>query len=658
MYKFTVISKLPFNTMLKKYYYFAFFILFQFLLTSCDSEKSETKKANTNKSATNMFENDPHSYAKPQEAVITHLDWEATVDFDTKTIDALASLSVETWEVATKIILDTKGLNIKKITLDGGTEEVTYSLGDEDKHMGSALIINILPETKTVNISYSTAPDAEAIQWLNPAQTAGKRSPFLLTQSEAILARSWIPIQDSPGIRFTYNAKVKVPKGLMALMSAKNPTKKNINGIYEFEMTQPIPAYLLALAVGDISFMPLSDRTGVYAEPDLVSKAAYEFSDLENMVAAAESLYGPYQWERYDIIVLPPSFPFGGMENPRLTFATPTILAGDRSLTSLIAHELAHSWSGNLVTNDTWDDFWLNEGFTVYFEHRIMEKLYGRDYSEMLASLALQDLEKEVDAMIKNGQKEDTKLKLKLKGRNPDDGMTSIAYDKGYFFLRNIEEKVGREKFDGFLKAYFEENAFKSMTTEKFVKYLNRNLVRNGKNGITMAEIKGWIYQPGLPKDRPKPHSDKFAKVDSVLNVWKNGESIRTLISQKDIANKTWSTHEWLHFIRSLPKDMTIKQMQELDRRLNFTNSKNSEILAAWLEQSIRHDYKWAYNSLKSFLINTGRRKFLTPLYAEMLKTEDGKIMANRIYKKARPNYHFVATSTLDKLLGWEEDKE
>ena len=639
----------------KKHYYIALFLLFQFLLPSCDSEKSQEEN-NTANPETNMFKNDPHSYAKPQEAVVTHLNWDATVDFDNKTINALASLSIETWEVATKIILDTKGLNIGKITLDNSAEEVTYSLGDADKHMGSALTINILPETKTVHILYSTSPDAEALQWLDPIQTAAKKKPFLLTQSQAILARSWMPIQDSPGIRFTYNAKVKVPKGLMALMSAKNPSKKNKNGIYEFEMTQPIPAYLLALAVGDISFKPLGDRTGVYAEPNMVNKAAYEFGDLENMVATAESLYGPYQWERYDIIVLPPSFPFGGMENPRLTFATPTILAGDRSLTSLIAHELAHSWSGNLVTNDTWDDFWLNEGFTVYFEHRIMEKLYGRDYSEMLASLALQDLEKEVNSMIESGQKVDTKLKLKLKGRNPDDGMTSIAYDKGYFFLRNIEEKVGREKFDAFLKKYFEENSFKSMTTEKFVTYLNRNLIKNGKNGIAMNEIKNWIYQPGLPKNMSKPHSNKFNKVDSILTVWKNGTPIKTLITKKDINDKKWSTHEWMHFIRSLPEDMTIKQMQELDGRLNFTNSKNSEILAAWLEQVIRHDYKWAYNSLKGFLTNTGRRKFLTPLYAEMLKTEEGKIMANRIYKKARPNYHFVATNTLDEMLGWEEE--
>ncbi|HPH47711.1 MAG TPA: M1 family aminopeptidase/hydrolase, partial [Chryseolinea sp.] len=395
-------------------------------------------------------ENDIHSFAQPEEARATHLHWTANVDFETKTIAAVASWSIEKKADADVIIFDTKGLNIEKITLDNDAP-TTFKLTEYDSLLGQGLAVLIQSNTKQVNIYYQTSPEAEAIQWLKPQQTAGKKFPFLFTQSQAILARSWVPCQDSPGMRFTYDADVTVPKDLLPLMSASNPMTKNAEGVYHFEMKQPIPSYLLALSVGDLSFAPISERSGIYAEPSILDTAAWEFADLEKMIAGAESLSGAYPWERYDVLVLPPSFPFGGMENPRLTFATPTILAGDRSLTSLIAHELAHSWSGNLVTNATWNDFWLNEGFTVYFETRIMEKLYGRDYAEMLASLNLQDLKDEVKSLTTDGHAADTKLKLNLEGRNPDDGVTEIAYIKGYYFLRSIEEQHGREYFDKFV---------------------------------------------------------------------------------------------------------------------------------------------------------------------------------------------------------------
>ena len=351
---------------------------------------------------TPLMKQDPHSYSRPSEAKVTHLRWTAHINFDSKIIDGTASWQIDQSAGADSIVLDTKDLDIKKITLDGKIP-AQFQLGKKDPILGQSLAIAIKPETKTVDIQYQTSPGAEALQWLSPQQTAGKEQPFLFTQSQAILARSWVPCQDTPGMRFTYEADVTVPKNLIALMSASNPQQKNATGRYQFEMKQPISSYLLALAVGDLVFKPISDRSGVYAEKSLVDTAAWEFADLEKMIAGAEELYGPYRWERYDVLVLPPSFPFGGMENPRLTFATPTILSGDRSLTSLIAHELAHSWSGNLVTNATWNDFWLNEGFTVYFETRIMEKLYGADYSEMLASLNMQDLNDEIESLNQKG---------------------------------------------------------------------------------------------------------------------------------------------------------------------------------------------------------------------------------------------------------------
>ncbi len=420
---------------------------------------------------------DPHSFSNPDEARVTHLDWKATVDFQTKTIHATATWTIDRSDGAEEIIFDSHDLEIEKVTLDDDNGP-SFKMEETDPILGQALPIALGRNTKTVSITYKTSPQGEALQWLSPQQ-AGSGSPFLFTQSQAILARSWVPCQDSPSIRFTYNAEVTVPRQLLALMSAENPTEKNGDGVYAFKMKQPIPSYLLALAVGDISFKAISDRSGVYAEPSLVDTAAWEFTDMEKMIAGAEELYGDYRWEQYDVIVLPPSFPFGGMENPRLTFATPTILAGDRSLTSLIAHELAHSWSGNLVTNATWNDFWLNEGFTVYFEHRIMEKLYGKDYSEMLAMLSLQELRKTVAALKAGNNYKDTRLKLNLEGRNPDEGVTDIAYNKGYFFLRSIEEKHGRDKFDNFVKDYFNENAFRAMDTDGFIKYLKGYMKQN-----------------------------------------------------------------------------------------------------------------------------------------------------------------------------------
>ncbi len=586
---------------------------------------------------------DSHSFSKPNEARVTHLSWTANVDFETKTISATATWSLEN-NRAEKIILDTKALAISKVTDDSGAP-LPFSLGTEDLILGKALTITLKSNTKKISVHYTTSPEAEALQWLLPQQTADKKHPFLFTQSQAILARSWVPCQDSPGVRFTYDATVTVPQDLIALMSASNPQVKNDSGIYHFEMKQPIPSYLLALSVGDISFRSISNRTGIYAEPSVLDTAVWEFTDLEKMVSGAEELYGPYRWDRYDVLVLPPSFPFGGMENPRLTFATPTILAGDRSLTSLIAHELAHSWSGNLVTNATWNDFWLNEGFTVYFETRIMEKLYGKDYAEMLASLNLQNVKEEIISLNKKGLSKDTKLKLDLTGRNPDDGATDVAYDKGYYFLRSIEEKFGREKFDAFVKDYFSENAFRSMDTDRFIAFI-KNYYKT-KFSITLDDdlFQKWIYTEDLPQDCPAPKADRFTTVDDVLSKWKQTATLDASSS------KNWSTQEWIHFIKNLPETLTLKQMTALDNFGRFTASGNSEIIAVWGVRAIRNNYEKAYPQIESFLINTGRRKFLTPLYTEMVKTEKGKVMAQKIYKQARPNYHFVATSSLDQLI-------
>jgi aminopeptidase N len=443
----------------------------------------------------------------------------------------------------------------------------------------------------------------------------------------------------------TYEATIKVPRGLMAVMSAENPTKTNSEGLYQFKMPQPIPSYLLALSVGDLAFRSLGRNCGVYAEKPVIESAAYELADTQKMIDAAEKLYGPYRWGQYDILVLPPSFPFGGMENPRLTFATPTILAGDRSLVSLVAHELAHSWSGNLVTNATWNDFWLNEGFTVYFERRIMEAVYGRDYSEMLARLGMQDLEQTIQEL--GAESPDTHLLLNLEGRDPDDAANKLAYEKGYFFLRLVEETVGRATFDAYLRDYFDRNAFRSMTTDTFVEDLRKNLLAGAAGAEQKITIERWISGPGVPENVPRVQSDAFEKVEEQVRAFQNGTPAAKL------KTSNWSTHEWIHFLRHLPADLTREQMKDLDNKFKFTGSGNAEILHEWLMQSIPHAYEPANEALERFLTKQGRRKFLKPLYQKLAENEEGLERARKIYEKARPTYHAVSRGTIDGILKW-----
>ncbi len=616
-----------------------YIVIFALLATACQETDSEQNKSDQKMEKTQYAE-DSHSFSKPNEVAATHLSLDVEVDFDNRVISGTASHRLER-NGGDSVFFDIRGLTIKDVTdQDGDTLNFDITKGNK---RGDGLGIALNESTAEVNINYVTSSDAAALLWLNPEQTLGKTGPFLFTQGQAILTRSWVPIQDTPALRITYDANVKVPSNLMALMSATNPTSKNQSGIYSFRMDQPIPPYLMALAVGDLKFEEVGKRTGVYAEPAMLEKAVYEFADVEKMLIAAEDLYGPYKWDRYDILLLPPSFPFGGMENPRLTFATPTIIAGDRSLTSLIAHELAHSWSGNLVTNATWDDFWLNEGFTVYFEKRIMEALYGKDYAEMLNQLGLQDLKHTIDDLGETSP--DTHLKLDLEGRDPDAGMTDIAYEKGFLFLRMLEEKVGRERFDKFLRNYFSENAFKTMTTERFIAYLGENLLSELDE---KPDVHEWIFQPGIPDNFPKPNSSLFAKVDEARESWLSGEKAASKLETKD-----WSTHEWLYFIRGLEGGLSISKMSELDAAFGFTETGNSEIAAAWYEHAIQSNYRKAFPAMEEFLVSVGRRKFLEPLYQKLSETDEHLKWAKEVYEKARPNYHSVSTQTIDKILNW-----
>jgi aminopeptidase N len=627
-------------------------ITFTLGLAACSTTEpkaTEGSATTAEASATADATRDVHSFAEPDRVKVTHLDLDLTVDFDQRTLSGMASLNLDN-QGTDRLILDTRDLEIRRVLIGEDHQETTFEVGESVPFLGEPLTITIEPTTEIVHIEYATR-SADAVQWLEPEQTAGGKRPFLFTQSQAILARTWVPCQDSPAVRMTYAATIRVPLGLMALMSAENPTEVDPDGIYSFQMPQPIPSYLLALSVGDLEYRAFDARSGVYAEPSMVEAAAWEFADTPQMITATEQLYGPYRWGKYDLLVLPPSFPFGGMENPRLTFVTPTIIAGDRSLVALIAHELAHSWSGNLVTNATWNDFWLNEGFTVYLERRVMERVYGDDYATLLAELGRQDLDETI-ARIGAGSA-DTDLYLDLDGRDPDDGMSDVAYEKGYFFLRRLEEAVGRETWDSFLKGYFEAHAFQSTDTAKFVTYLEDNLLSKLPKGSegTQVDVRAWIYQPGLPSDFPTLHSSALEEVETQLAAWMGGAPAA------DLPTGTWNTQEWLHFLRHLPTDLSPHQMAELDAASGFTQSGNSEILAEWLTQAIHANYEPAYPAVEKFLTSIGRRKFLMPLYRGLVATDAGRARALEIYAKARPTYHPVAVSSVDALLEWPAEE-
>ncbi|WP_291839165.1 M1 family metallopeptidase [Brevundimonas sp.] len=603
-----------------------------------------------------QYVRDVHSYARPEIAHVRHVALDLAANFQTNTLSGTATLDIQGVPGATEVILDVRNLDIRTVT-DGSGAALQHSTGPSDPILGQALTVRFpalaAGATQKVVIGYSTRPDAAALQWLTPAQTAGGRKPYMFSQGQAILTRTWVPTQDSPGIRQTWDARIVAPADLKVVMSAETLTTDGepVEGgkAWRFRMTNPVPPYLIAVGVGDVDFAAIDERTGVWTEPSRLRAAHDELVPTARMVDVAEQLYGPYRWGRYDLLVLPPSFPFGGMENPRLTFATPTIIAGDQSLVSLVAHELAHSWSGNLVTNATWADFWLNEGFTVYFENRIMEALYGPDRALMLQSLGWGDLQ----TTLADLPPADTRLKLELDGRDPDEGLTDVAYEKGAAFLRTIERIVGRERFDAWLKGYFERNAFRPMTTELFLQDIRAHLVTT-KALEDQIMMDAWIYQPGMPSNWRPPVSNAFVPVDAAARAFAAGGPA----SAVPWAN--WSTQERQRFLAWRPpvppasgRWFSDAQLADLESTLHLKTEGNAEVLFAWLQIAVQHRYQPAVPTLEHFLTTQGRRKFVLPLFTSLwAQYEWGRPIATRIYAQARPGYHPVTTNSVDAVVG------
>lgn len=589
---------------------------------------------------------DVHSFANAEDVRVSHVALDLDVNFEKKMLEGTATLDLERINKdADEVVLDSRDLGFEKIEVLVGDkwQAAEWNLGDAVGSLGQPVTIRLPGDSNKARLTYHTSPEASGLQWLTPEQTAGKKHPFLFSQAQAIHARSMIPLQDSPGVRVTYEATIRTPKNLLAVMSANMEQDPKRDGEYHFEMPQPIPPYLIAIGVGDLRFKAMSERTGVYAEPYIVNESAKEFSDTEKMMEITEKLYGPYRWGRYDILMLPPSFPFGGMENPRLSFITPTVVAGDKSLVSLIAHELAHSWSGNLVTNATWRDLWLNEGFTTYLTYRIMEEVYGKSREQQEAVLGYQDIESALESL----PPDETVLNIRLGQRDPDDVFSNIPYEKGALFLRELEHKVGRDNFDHFLRNYFDHFAFQSITTEDFKAYLKENLVEQYPGKLDWNRIEAWIHEPGLPENHPVPQSNAFDRVADIQQQWLDGE-----IDAKKIDAAEWTVHQWLFFLNTMPEKLDDRQMKALDRSFNLTRTKNNEIAHSWLKIAIRNDYQPAFKRLDDYLVSIGRRKLIVPLYEELMKQPKHAEFAKQVYAKARTGYHPLAQGTVDGIVG------
>ena len=625
------------------------------LLTACSGAQTERGNVTTPQDAAPLIVEDIHSFARPAEARVTHVALDLTADFASRTLQGSATLTVKRAAGATEIVLDTRDLEIQRVT-DASGAELKFVVGAAQPILGRPLTVTLPSQGDSIVVHYKTSPASAALQWLSPSQTAGRKLPYLYSQGQAILTRTWIPTQDSPGIRQTYQARILAPPDLRVVMSAEHLTPDGVpagNGkAYEFRLTNPVPPYLIAIAIGDLASRPIGPRTAVFTEPSVLDRAASEFADLETMVQKSEPLLGQYRWGRYDLLVLPPSFPFGGMENPRLTFATPTILAGDRSLVSLVAHELAHSWSGNLVTAATWRDIWLNEGFTTYVQGRITEALYGKELADMERQIDQQELLREFAA--KEIQPADQVLALPpLDGRDADDALSDVAYTKGAWFLQFLEQRVGRAVFDPFLRGWFDDHAFQSVTTPQFVDYLRSHLLAKHPQAVSDAELDAWLNQPGIPPFAERARSRGFATVDSARIAWLgSGQLPPAALTGK------WSTQEWVHFLEGLPAVLQPAQLAALDAAYHFSGTPNGEIARSWYPLAVRGGYHAGDAQMAAFLQRVGRRKLIIPTYEALVKTPEGLAFAKEVFAKARPGYHPITTATVSALIAKAEQHE
>lgn len=577
---------------------------------------------------------DPHSFADSDQPQAETLTWRARVDFATRMLGCEATLRfTQLVPAGAPVDLDTRDLRIHSITDDRG-RSLEFSLGEADAVLGARLRIEVFAGTSEISIAYETSPDASALQWLEPSQTAGGVHPFLYSQCQPIHARSLVPLQDTPRTRLRYTAELRVPAELSGLMAARRIGREVVGSeaVERFEMPQPISPYLLALAVGDLASQDLGPRSRVWSEPSRVDAAAWEFADVEQMLASGEHLFGQYDWERYDLLVLPPSFPFGGMENPRLTFLTPTVVIGDRSATDVIAHELAHSWTGNLISNANANHFWLNEGWTTYAERRIVEVVFGEDYAALAWALGRRDLEHAVAQFEKDGKPELSRLRTELEGVDPDIAYSVVPYEKGALFLWCLELSVGRPAFDGFIRRYIERFRYEAITTEEFVAFTEEAL----PGVCSRVDAPRWLFAPGVPDNAPRPRSSRLEAIDALHGA----------PPSEELAAR-WRPVEWQLYIESLGAE----DVEALDRRFHFTDVRNYDILEKWLPRTIRAGYEPGLRRTEAVLGEVGRMKYLRPLYQALVERPETLGLAREWCARYEARYHPIAREVVRNVL-------
>lgn len=593
---------------------------------------------------------DPHSYFDDRQPRTRHLELALDVDFEERRIRGQVTLVLEGASSGV-LDLDTDGLEIEAVRGAGGAE-LAWSLEDEEPVLGQRLRIELASETSRVAVEYRTAADAIGLQWLEPSQTAGGEHPFLFSQCQPIHARSVVPLQDSPSARVTFEAALTVPEPLVAVMAAGSgveepgpqsrdaaPRQGDGTHTFRFEMPQAIPPYLIAFAAGDLVSRDLSDRTRVWAEPSMLEAAAYEFAGTEQMMATAEGMFGRYDWDRYDLLVLPPSFPYGGMENPRLTFLTPTVIAGDRSLTDVIAHELAHSWTGNLITNASFEHFWLNEGATTWAERRIVEALHGEESVALDWAIGEQGLESAFERFGRDSPL--TRLRTELGGGDPDDAYSIVPYEKGARFFALLERTAGRERFDGFIRRYIERYRFTSITTEEFAAFLEDELP-----GIAAeVDAQAWLYEPGLPTNAPRWRSERLESLIALGVGFGAGERPSAEVVDG------WSPSELLVYLQHVPRPLSAEECAWLDAQLSLMGRGNYEILVEWLTIAAASDYEPAFERLTEVLTTVGRMKYLRPLYLAMGGSPRTRALAREVFERAQAGYHELSRRTAEDVM-------
>ncbi|OLY83163.1 Leukotriene A-4 hydrolase-like protein [Smittium mucronatum] len=623
---------------------------------------------------------DPNSLSNLDEIITRNVHLDLTVDFDRKLLHGFVILTLDSLIAGvSQVVLDTNGLSIASVFECSSEEDLPleFALSDEVEFYGSALTIKLRSSRNEgdkfdIKINYQTTDSSASLQFLTPQQTKGKKYPFLFTQCQSIYARSMFPCQDSPSVKIVYTANLRTPKPLIGLMSAISTGSKDEgeSSVFTFKQNIPIPSYLVVIAAGDLRKHDLGPRTAVWAEPEMIDACKYEFKDLEHIVSVGESLITPYVWGRYDLLVLPPSFPYGGMENPCLTFVTPTMIAGDRSLVDLISHELAHSWSGNLVTTRNWEHFWLNEGWTTFFERQITAELSGRPMSQLLSILGIKSLYEDVVLMGKDNVL--TNLVPNLKGIHPDDAFSSVPYEKGYNMLYYLKELLGHSFWDSFSRSYILKFSNKSIDTNDFKKYLYErvevDLGEKGMGQLESVDWDHWFHKPGMPPVENNFDNSLQIAAISLANKWCSPSSDYASFKKSEF--DSLYTHQKLVFFSEL-KDRLEKQksgdnsgmytdlsnpklLEAMDSLYQLSYTGNFEVRAGWLYYALTAHYKGCFNAAVGMVEDQGRMKFTRPTYRLLNKCVDegGDKLAKETFLRLELTYHPICSRLVRKDLG------